>query len=306
MRILCVWMSEYFSGTTDERFLEPLKRIGFEVDVFPLKKNCESNLLRTVKYGNYDYLLHVPYRNSIRKEVLRAISDGSTTTIAWNGDDEWLWEDKSENGTEFVASLHNWCVTTSSNSVKKYKDIGYKNVVLAQWGVSRSQWVPKKVKKIHDVYFCGSRDEHRFKFLMHLLQNGIKVKADGPGFTKTGKIALQDMVDGFRRAKIGINFTFGDKNGFQYNQVKARNFEIPAVRTFQLSEDAPDLKRFFKNESEIVTFKGLNDMLNWCRYYLKKEDERESIARAGYERVQEHTYENIFKRVFEEIERGKK
>lgn len=66
-----------------------------------------------------------------------------------------------------------------------------------------------------------------------------------------------------------------------------------------LTDMAEDLDQFYKPNKEIGVFRGVDDLIQKTRYYLEHEDERETIAKAGYQRtLREHTYEQRFNQIF--------
>jgi hypothetical protein len=309
-RILAVWVCSYYSGITSERFLNPLKALGYEVDVIDSQDpGAELNILRAIKKEEYDFLIHVPYRVVLRNEFIKYISDKfGINTIAWNGDDEWLIKGEYDWFKKNALS-HDLNISTCEGALKKYKEIG-SEVILGQWGYSKSDWRPKKCQKDIDVYFCGARSKERDKYIRAMMDAGIKLDIDGPEYSihhpeskikgPQGKLELKEMVNRLRRAKIGINFSTGVYNDLKFSQVKARNFEIPAVGTFQLTEDSKEIKRYFE-DSEIDTFENEYELIEKIKFWLHNEEDRERIARNGYLRNKEYTYEKIFGRVFDEV-----
>jgi len=86
------------------------------------------------------------------------------------------------------------------------------------------------------------------------------------------------------------------------DQVKGRNFEVPGCGGFLLTSSADDLETYYELDKEIVCFDGIADLTEKIKYYLAHEDERESVARRGYERtLGEHTYERRFADIFGRI-----
>lgn len=298
MKIIGLWVSKYFSGSTDERFLKPLQNLGHEVLIVNLEDpGVEGRLLKAIETFKPDVILHVPYPNSIRKEVLKNISFNSEiVTICWNGDDEWAWDaaEGSFHPSE-LCKVHNWVVTTDPKAVERYAKLDFKRVILKSWGYSSQDWSKKKVKKEIDVYFCGQKTPERDYFLRGLRDQDIKVIIHGAGYSDP--ILLSDMIENYRRARIGINFVTGKKKEFVYQQMKARNFEIPAAGTFILTENLPDLKEYFKPGFHLDTFSSPSQMINKVKFYLKNENIREQMAVRAQERVRRYSYETIFKDV---------
>ena len=304
MKIIGLWLSDYYSGSTDERFVNPLKSLGHYVDVVNLSSpSCTSDLMKKVEKNNYDFLINVPYRDFMSTEIIRHISfKTKTKTILWNGDDDWE-INQNPQLHERNAISHNYIVTTFERAMPYYDRIGMKGrVYLESWGFSKSDLFKKRTKKDTDIYFCGARTPERDYYLRALREADLNPVFEGAGYTNK-KISLSQMIDNYRRAKIGLNFTFSTKDQFSYSQVKARNFEIPALGTFQLSEDALEMNRFFKSGKNIETFTTAFGMIEKIKFYLKNPKKREAIAKEGYKAVQKFSYENIFKRIFERIQK---
>ena len=74
------------------------------------------------------------------------------------------------------------------------------------------------------------------------------------------------------------------------SQTKARNFEIPNLGGFQLTDYVPSLEEYYHIGKEIVCYNGIDEAEKLICYYLKHEDEREKIKSAGVEKARsEHT-----------------
>lgn len=75
--------------------------------------------------------------------------------------------------------------------------------------------------------------------------------------------------------------------------VNPRTFEIAACGAFQLVDYRPVIERFFEIEREIICYTSLEELREKASYYLRNNNPRKEIARAGRDRVlREHTYDN--------------
>jgi hypothetical protein len=81
--------------------------------------------------------------------------------------------------------------------------------------------------------------------------------------------------------KIALCF-LSKLNGDTYTR---RSFEIPAMQTFMLSEYTEDLASLYREGSEAEFFRSKEEMLDKIVYYLKHDDERQSIAANGHRRL---------------------
>ena len=82
-----------------------------------------------------------------------------------------------------------------------------------------------------------------------------------------------------------------------------RTFEIPACGTLQIAPRNDEILSFFKEDHEIVCFGDVTELAEKCDYYLKKDSQREKIARRGFERVHRdgHSYENRVRAILEVV-----
>lgn len=65
----------------------------------------------------------------------------------------------------------------------------------------------------------------------------------------------------------------------------ARSFEIPAYGSFMLAQRTPEHVSLFVEDKEIACFDDAEDLHNKIIYYLDHEEERRSIALAGFQKV---------------------
>jgi spore maturation protein CgeB len=105
------------------------------------------------------------------------------------------------------------------------------------------------------------------------------------------------MVRLFNRSRINLNLNNAVDASFK--QIKGRNFEVPACGGFLLTETAENLDDYFRYGDEIVTYEGLDELIDRIRYYLANAEARERIAAAGHARaLAEHTYAHRFDDIF--------
>ncbi len=240
--------------------------------------------------------------------TIKAISDGAvTTTFNWFCDDHWRFEKFSRRW----AWAFNWVATTASGAVPKYRRIGYDHVIKTQWAANHFQYRRLKLPLKYEVSFVGRVYGTRPELIQRLRRSGIKVHTRGLGWTE-GRATQEEMIEIFNQSRINLNLSASPKtlNWFKRltrrqppaNQIKARNFEIPACGGFLLTDHADNLEDYYKPEEEISIFRDADDLVDKIRYHLGHETERIRIAEAGYQRtLREHTYEQRFKELFERM-----
>jgi spore maturation protein CgeB len=90
----------------------------------------------------------------------------------------------------------------------------------------------------------------------------------------------EDYARALKGAKIGLCFV----SVINYNQTASRSFEIPGSGTFLLSVRTPQHLECYEEGREAEFFSDHEELVRKASYYLEHADEREAIARQGYER----------------------
>jgi len=275
---------------------------------------------------------------SLNKEVLEEIKKkSSAVTVYICADDSWNFDHESKH----FAPYFSWIATSYSRAIKRYRALGCQQVILwaGPGGVSPDFFKNRNFVKDIDVSFLGTWGPPRGKTIQALQEAGINVLARGNGWPGGGvsqeewnsiisrsKISLclneAPFYIGwrsiarlfFRRAWLGEsgssvkidvhNFLDNVRTWWQKRipNIKARHFEIPALRTMQITQHADNLEEYFVPGKEIVFYTDTKDLIGKIRYYLAHDEECEAIAKAGYERVlRDHTREKRLYYLFSAI-----
>ena len=306
-------------------FDEILQKVG--------KEEMQKQLLETVWREKPDLCFFFLFRDEIKKETIKKISkESGSITFNWFADDHW----RFYNFSRYYAPLFHWVSTTDSQAVEKYHKIGCKNVIKTQWACNHFLYKPINLPKVYDVTFVGQPHGNRRKVIGGIKKAGIDVRCWGKGWS-TGRVAQKEMIKIFSQSKINLNLTkssgkvslkslasiffkrrlngslqlvspkfwFGNFQAVlakKREQIKTRNFEVPGCGGFLLTGDADNLTDYYQDSKEIIIYNNINDMIDKIKYYLQHNEERETIARAGYERtLREHTYEKRFNEIFKII-----
>lgn len=80
------------------------------------------------------------------------------------------------------------------------------------------------------------------------------------------------------RSKINLNFTEGGTSD--------RSYKVLASKGFLLTEAWPRMEDDFTPGEDLIVFTGVDDMIEKINYYLENPEERERIAKNGYNKVQ--------------------
>ena len=307
-----------------------------EVIVERGRAGMRQALLETILKEKPDVCL---FYSGNEDDYIRALPDikaKSDTATVYNGmDDSWRFDDSSRR----VAPYFSWVVTLYAGGVWKYAKIGCTHLVATQVGVNTEACRPVPGPKDIDVSFVGTWSKPRGKIIRDLRGAGVNVFVRGNGWPEGG-VSQDEMARIMSHSKISLSlnppaFYFGwrpivrlflrrawlGEGGSSYKldirnffgnlrswwqkkipQIKARHFEIPAFGTMQITQDADNLKDYYTPGKEIVIYADTEDCAEKIRYYLSHPEEREAIARAGYERtVRDHTVEKRLYDMFSRI-----
>jgi len=327
-------------GTSFEKetFLKTLQDLpGVEVVYFSFdhilkvgKRRFNQELLELIKKEKPDLFLAYMYTDEFEVDALEEIKK-YTTSLAWYADDSWrFW-----NYTRRWAPHFTWNITTYSWITGRAQSLGLSNFIRSQWAADIKLFHPPTTNIFHpEVSFVGTWSRPRQKVIDALKRAGIKVEIFGNGWEKARRVTQDEMIQIFNGSKInlGLNpapglwtanslgrlvlkssinkivpdFHLGQnlKAWLERKtpQIKARHFEIPACRGFTLTSPADDLSSFYKYGKEIAVYRSTTELIEKIKYYLEHEEERLSIAEAGYQRtIKDHTYAKRFQDIFSRI-----
>lgn len=292
------------------------------------RKRFNGRFLTLIKNEKPDLFFAFMLSDEFEKRTLDEVRK-VTKSVAWFADDHWrLW-----NYSRQYAPHFSHAVTTWSKAPETYAGFGIKNVIRSQWAANTILWKPLELAKDIDVSFVGQRTAERERVVSALRSAGIEVYVRGWGWPE-GRVSREEMLRITSRSKICLNIndapsrfsmrslgrlfftrscdkivpSFRMVDNFRIwmrlgtPQIKARPFELAASGAFVISGYADDIENYYKSGQEMIFYRSTQDLVEKIEYYLNRPEERERIARAGYERtVREHTYENRFRELFRKI-----
>jgi hypothetical protein len=161
-------------------------------------------------------------------------------------------------------------------------------------------WTPQDPRIFHnahgertiDVSFAGSigRYPDRQRALARLREAAINVFQAGG--QREHSLSVYDYAAVHQRSRIALNFA---KAGWEGGaQVKGRVFEATLCGALLLEEDNIHIKRWFEPGREYVPFFDSDDLVEKTQFYLRHEEERERIARRGWEKARRYCNERRF------------
>jgi len=165
-----------------------------------------------------------------------------------------------------------------------------------------------------EVSFAGSLSSHH-KERIHLLeylcgQLDMEVWGQGmDGLTENSPVRRQhkgvawgiEMYQILHQSKVTLNHHIGIAESWANNM---RLFEATGVGTLLITDWKTNLEEMFKIDREVVAYRTPQECAEKIRYYLQREDERQSIAKAGQKRtLEEHTYDRRMEELVDLVHR---
>ncbi len=254
-----------------------------------------------------DLFFHVIVEDELDPNLAKFIRDEtSTTSLVFFSDDDW----RMSHSLEWV-NYYNVALTTCSDAYDRYRQLGYQHVFLTPYACNPDWYYPVAATKMYDVTFVGQAYRGRPELLSWLKRQGVKLRVWGSGWEEYPE--LRDIAGGFlphermlevfaqSRIVLGLSWCSADE---KIPQIKGRTFEYPACQAFQLASFDKNLSQYYHIDKEIVMFRDRNDLLGKIQYFLEHEDQRDSIAEAGYRRtIRDHTWERRFEGLFQDLTR---
>lgn len=160
----------------------------------------------------------------------------------------------------------------------------------------------------HDLVFVGREKKRRVAWLSALQNDGLKIW--GPGWARSPLAACHaaegifgaELNQLYNRAKIVLNVSAWENgsDGEGHSALNLRIFDVPATGSLLLTDYAPGIEEYLVPDKEVVIAHSPEEMRDKARYYLAHDAEREAIARAGREKVQQlETYPQKMRRLLD-------
>ncbi|MFH1584006.1 MAG: glycosyltransferase [Actinomycetota bacterium] len=161
--------------------------------------------------------------------------------------------------------------------------------------------ITDKCSKKYDVTFIGSFTPYHqegIKILEEVAKNiPIHVWGQGLEFLSPfspirknyhGEAWGIEMYKIFRQSKIVLNRHISTSKDYANNM---RLYEATGMGALVITDHKRNLNNLFKVGKEIVEYKSSKNLINRIKYYLKHDEERKKISKAGQKRtLKEHNY----------------
>lgn len=169
--------------------------------------------------------------------------------------------------------------------------------------------IEPRPEKRYDVAFVGRAKHRRAEFLHGILD--LNPLIFGPGWEKYGRemaAAVSDtLIVGerlnrlYNETKIVLNISAWENTGQDCPNLRIA--DVPATGSFLLSDYSEYAAEIFVPGKEMEFFSSIEELRDKAKFYLTHEEERERIARAGYEKVKKlEGYDAKMQRIFDGIQ----
>jgi spore maturation protein CgeB len=307
--------SEYYNlYLTLKEMVEEVRLFDYMTRLYEVgREQMNQELIETVLEFKPDLTLFSMYTDQFIPSVLDEIGR-HTLTAYYAYDDMWRKEYVDKWAPHFT-----YVITSHIKGVQNLLARGHPNGIYLSLGVNHKVYAKKDLLPKYDVTFIGGWHPHRAWLISWIEKSGVKVETWGQKW-KNGPIAQEGMVDVINQSRINLNlqnetcwdirYLFSSprairstlKSKKHFAPVNLRTFEINSCGGFQLLPYMEGLEKRYEIGNEVELFYTPEQLVERVHYYLKHSDEREAIAKRGYERtLREHTMEKRFTDLFDAV-----
>ena len=277
-------------------FWEPLIKLGHEVHFYDtvagdpdntftqIIESFRPDLIFSIMTGNTSITPHEPWQL-----IADETSSGRTRTFNWFCDDTW----RFDNFSKIACNAFLACSTPERSYVQKYKDIGYQNILVANWHANSTHYPKISFEdKDIDISFIGAPNKTRKDFFE-------RASVDVEFFFG---INQEQLFETFSKSKVSVNLSINNNDPQKKTQMKQRIFEIPAGGGLLMTEYHEGIEEYFEINKEIFTFKTHVEFKEKMNFLSKHPALVKKVATAGHKRfLKEHDSEIRLSKVLESI-----
>jgi spore maturation protein CgeB len=198
---------------------------------------------------------------------------------------EEYWQ-RGANRVEYLEFCFDPTIFYPLDSVQNRKLL-YDVSLIGNWSKSREQWL-KGLSPFFEIFIWGGSWHHTTTLKKEPNIHIMYKRAD-----------LEDYSRVVSKSKICLNILTKENR----DETNLRNFEISACKGFQLCNRTQQLLSIFKEDEEIALYGTTEELIDKVRHYLEHEDERNEIAKKGFEMITsgEHTFLSRCKEVVSKV-----
>ena len=279
----------------------PLKKKNFKLTFFDsLKhkniKKINLNLIKIVENLKPQLVFFAISSYEIYIETLIKIKlISNPIMINWSSDDDaWRFDQHSK----ILSDYFDCMVTTSREAHKIYKKINRFSILLSHWGCP-DHWIKKPIraqKCKYEVSFVGKSYFDRKELINYLLNQNINVKCFGYGWNSK-VLKNNELPKVFQNSKISLNFS-STKNSKK--QLKARVFEVTGSGGFLITENSPNLNKFF-TKKEILVFRNKLELLKCIKKIISNNKLRDNMVKNSSKKSMNYSSSSIINNILKTV-----
>tara|TARA_Y100001968_G_C19384386_1_gene732056 strand:- start:170 stop:1192 length:1023 start_codon:yes stop_codon:yes gene_type:complete len=272
------------NSSAHDKNLSFIRKIFYKLG-YPLDESKTNKaLISLVENNNYD-IVWIEKGLTIRPKTLLKLKKCNKVLLVYYTNDNM--SKKHNQSMYFKRSIkyYDICLIIKGYDKSFFYERGCNNVIEIDRAHDKNllnEPISNNVKK-YDVIFIGTYELDRFNIIKYIIENKITVHVFGNNWPdiksknlkiKNKAIYGDEFVKKIKQSRIVLNFLRKANN----DVTTGRTFEIPATGSFMLSERTSQQKAYFTEGKEAEYFSTKSELLSKIKYYLKNNQERESIA----------------------------
>lgn len=225
------------------------------------------------KWGTWDLHFEADWGEDAVTSILPyAPSLIPTPSVFWHSDThlgyEWRLAKAKRTDFNFVCQ---------KKALEDFTRDGIKNVIYMPHAVEPLAYPYVATLKKYDIGFIGHiNSENRIDALDRMFK-------EFPNFFY-GQRLFEEAADIYQKSKIVFNISIKD-------DLNMRTFEGMSAGAFMLTSWNVEVASVFEDGKHLVLYKTIDEAVEKAKYYIEHEEEREKIAKAGFEEVRaKHTF----------------
>jgi spore maturation protein CgeB len=291
---------------------KPFRSIGWRYKVGPLIQNINTQIQKELdKEFNYEFIW-IDKGVFIQPKILKALRKRTKRLIHFTPDPAFLYH--SSKLFEAGIDLYDYCVTTKSFELNKYKEKGAKNTIFCTQGFDENvhRQMVKFEEKIYDVCFIGHYESERAQIIKSLINkdysvviagiNWLKFYSKHKNYSNLTYLGNQILGDEYVRvigqSKIGLGLI----SKWIPEKHTTRTFEIPACGTALLTESNVEIRAFY-DEGSALFFSNFQEIPEIIAASIQNNETLRKITSEGYRSVTSgsFSYQKILQQLLREM-----
>jgi len=239
--------------------------------------------------------------------TIRALKRDPSRILVYHNTDDWRGDTQARawKWRFLLKSIRDYDVHVTSNfhNVREFREEGFPHVHHMELASDPGLRPPAEISEEDrrklgaPVGFIGHWEPYTEGLMQRLVEAGIGLKIYGGGWEHADATRLADACqhrfvwgDEYVRTALSFDIHLGIISSQNRSHTATRTFQVPALGAFMLHQRNELVTRYFDEGTEIACFEGADELVEKCRYYLERPDERRRIAAAGQRRCQVSGY----------------